>query len=134
MYVLRRQGPNNWFGSIPNFVSELGHHELTLDIAWEMAPSIGVNVSIVQQTSPARKGSLAGGRISDRRHARAAKVSAGEQVDAEKRLADQIWGVGLSAGGVSSTAGPRPQVHLQHPLGPPCAGYLLRLPSFPQSA
>ncbi|KAI9891476.1 MAG: Dityrosine transporter 1 [Vezdaea aestivalis] len=44
-------------------------------------------------------GSLAGGRFSDRRRARAVKASPEGKVAPERRLADQIWGVLLCAAG-----------------------------------
>lgn len=44
-------------------------------------------------------GSMAGGRFSDWRRARAVKASPDNHVDPENRLADQIWGVLVCAGG-----------------------------------
>ncbi|GKT77830.1 major facilitator superfamily transporter [Colletotrichum tofieldiae] len=44
-------------------------------------------------------GSMVGGRFSDWRRARAVKASPDNQVDPENRLADQIWGVIVCAGG-----------------------------------
>ncbi|KAK1730231.1 major facilitator superfamily transporter [Colletotrichum acutatum] len=61
--------------------------------------SAGVGAGFIAVGVAMIAGSLVGGRFSDWRRARAVKASPDNTVDPENRLADQIWGVIVCAGG-----------------------------------